>query len=331
MNKQKPSPSGLGIYAKNEKLKTVKKGADGQKWIVYKDCNGVKKWKLYKKIKKGGGGKHGRSNSLEEGEIRNNYEESKTKKSRTGNVNRSANSNANRRANSNANRRANAESSGNFRSEGSRSYVRVPQTPPPLYRSNSVGRRIDFRKFVYQNGVNYSGTSILKLKTFFNDELNKIGTNINNEIQRRGYNRNDYFLKVSIDYDSKRPPKPQLIYTLWKMNHIRRWEEILHLTIHSVEQLHSNNNSKKGIHFRINRNLVNPAISRYRNNRDPIYYIPIFYNIVRKHFYVNNRTILSEMHRDDEVLCNIFINNVLIGLDKLQNKIITLEHNNITY
>ena len=55
MNKQKPSPSGLGIYAKNEKLKTVKKGADGQKWIVYKDCNGVKKWKLYKKNKGGAG------------------------------------------------------------------------------------------------------------------------------------------------------------------------------------------------------------------------------------------------------------------------------------
>ena len=73
MNKQKPSPSGLGIYAKNEKLKTVKKGADGQKWIVYKDCNGVKKWKLYKKNKKGGAGKRGRNN-YEEGEIRNNYE-----------------------------------------------------------------------------------------------------------------------------------------------------------------------------------------------------------------------------------------------------------------
>lgn len=50
----KPSPSGLGKYAKDYKLNTVKKGMDKKKWIVYKDKNGVKKWKHYKKNQKGG-------------------------------------------------------------------------------------------------------------------------------------------------------------------------------------------------------------------------------------------------------------------------------------
>lgn len=44
-----PSPKGLGYCAHAENLGTIKKGNDGNKWIVTKNKNNVKKWKKYEK------------------------------------------------------------------------------------------------------------------------------------------------------------------------------------------------------------------------------------------------------------------------------------------
>ena len=39
-----PSPKGLGYCAHTEKLNSIKKGKDGNKWVVSKNKNGTKRW-----------------------------------------------------------------------------------------------------------------------------------------------------------------------------------------------------------------------------------------------------------------------------------------------
>ena len=39
-----PSPKGLGYCAHSEKIGTIKKGKDGNEWIIIKSSNNVKKW-----------------------------------------------------------------------------------------------------------------------------------------------------------------------------------------------------------------------------------------------------------------------------------------------
>lgn len=39
-----PSPKGLGYCAHTEKLNSIKKGKDGNKWLVSKNKNGTKRW-----------------------------------------------------------------------------------------------------------------------------------------------------------------------------------------------------------------------------------------------------------------------------------------------
>lgn len=49
MPKQQPSPSGLNFHAHLHREGTVKKGADGNLWIVRADKNGRKSWKREKR------------------------------------------------------------------------------------------------------------------------------------------------------------------------------------------------------------------------------------------------------------------------------------------
>ena len=44
-----PSPKGLGYCAHSEKIGTIKKGKDGNEWIIIKSSNNVKKWIKNKK------------------------------------------------------------------------------------------------------------------------------------------------------------------------------------------------------------------------------------------------------------------------------------------
>ena len=50
-----PSPSGLGIHARQMKLGSISRGKDGTKLIVKKTANGVRRWVRVKKTSAPGG------------------------------------------------------------------------------------------------------------------------------------------------------------------------------------------------------------------------------------------------------------------------------------
>jgi hypothetical protein len=47
-----PSPKGLGYCAHNENIDVIKKGTDGNKWIIAVTKKGIKQWIKYKIIAK---------------------------------------------------------------------------------------------------------------------------------------------------------------------------------------------------------------------------------------------------------------------------------------
>lgn len=47
-----PSPKGLGYCGHCEEIGKIKKGLDGNKWIITTNKNGVKRWTKYKSNKK---------------------------------------------------------------------------------------------------------------------------------------------------------------------------------------------------------------------------------------------------------------------------------------
>ena len=309
MNKKKPSPSGLGIYAKNEKLKTVKKGADGKKWIVYKDCNGVKKWKLYKKIKKSGGGKHGRNNSLEEGEIEEGEINNGRKSRRIGPGPRNR-------------LRANELNTGRFESEGNGSYPLVPN----FRRLNSVGSKIDFSTIIkinynlWDNVTRQWGRPVIDPD--FQTEINNIENNIISKI--RYYRIRDRYSCISRVSTNTSNGQPQFVFKLIRdvnNNGNRRDTEMIHVTIHNVVDTHSRNSSKKGIHFLVNKNLK----FKTRPRHEYYYYIGILFNKKDQEFYVlpQDREILNDLTYDEnKFVCNIFIEEFLRGINSMVGKII---------
>ena len=53
-----PSPKGLGYCAHFEEIGKIKKGLDGNKWIITINKNGIKRWIKYKSYKKYYGGSY---------------------------------------------------------------------------------------------------------------------------------------------------------------------------------------------------------------------------------------------------------------------------------
>ena len=283
MNKQKPSPSGLGIYAKNEKLKTVKKGADGQKWIVYKDCNGVKKWKLYKKNKKGGAGnnKTTRANETNTGRF------DKEQKPNTQQLNNNS----------------------------------IPTSPLYLRKNNSVGPLINFNKFSNLN-QSKKNPSLKHFFIYKIEEIkNSILIHLHNfRIDPRIY---FFKSKISINQsNSNRQYVLTLLRNIFdKFGGCASQEEIIHVTIHDVLNPHSLSFYKKGIHFKLNENLsykqtgFNPKyfyIPIFLNNYRQLYIKTI------DHSGRPIPTMIDELTYDhDRIACKIFINDFLFGMNTI--------------
>ena len=215
MNKNKPSPSGLGIYAKNEKLKKIKKGADGQKWIVYKDCNGIKKWKLYKKG--GGGEKRGRKNNNKE------YDPKIRKRKNVSNI------------------------SGRFKNENKNQFNTLSNEPH--YNIKNVVKLRDRnipnlkRQYSIRNGLN-----INKIEKHKEEILHYV-----RGIFYQFYDKQYFKLEAEIRTDKYQ--ETYLMLSLFELIRIPTGrtieEEIIHLSIHEVKSGEGSKGGAGSLHFKI--------------------------------------------------------------------------------